>query len=105
MRSIDWSSDVCSSDLVVGAVAERAYPHGPYIPAGDYECANDGRGPCAEVYYEDLDAVRGVVPDWVIFARDNNFAGFGYFGTYITLVFVYITTPLDRKSTSLNSSH
>src|SRR3546814_4159082 len=46
MRISDWSSDVCSSDLVDGAGAARARgaPLRPLRPYADRESGRDGRG-------------------------------------------------------------
>lgn len=56
--------------ISIGLTANWGYPHGPSVPTGDFDCANDGRGPCGEIYTEDLDAIRDEVPGWVITVRD-----------------------------------
>lgn len=49
-------------------------PHGPKIYTGEYECRNDGRGPCEETYHEDLRKVD--IPEWAKFFRnDTNSSG------------------------------
>ena len=56
--------------FAVGFYGNHSFPHGPVIPTGEFNCANDGRGPCAEDTYEDT---RGLdVPDWVKFFREND---------------------------------
>lgn len=56
--------------LVLGIYGNHYFPHGPYIPTGEYQCANDGRGPCGEITVEDTRNLD--VPDWVKFLRDND---------------------------------
>ena len=72
--------------LVLGSVANRAYPKGPKIPTGVYECANDGRGPCGEVYEEDIEAVRHLLPTWAYTAREHGFLNWGIVATLIGVV-------------------
>ena len=57
--------------LVLGTVANYAYPHGPSYPTGIVECMNDERGRCGEVWAEDLTAVD--IPDWVRYSRNGLF--------------------------------
>lgn len=55
--------------LVLGIYGNHYFPHGPYIPTGEYECANEGRSPCREITIEDTRNLD--VPDWVKFLRDK----------------------------------
>ena len=57
--------------VLMGIVAYVNYglPHGPSYPTGDYECQNDERGPCGEVYKEDLRNVP--IPKWAKYLREN----------------------------------
>lgn len=86
--------------LPMGSTANWAYPRGPHIPTGDYECANGGRGPCYAEVYEDLDAVRGIVPDWVIFAREYQFVMVGLILGVVGFSGLYLKTRQARETRS-----
>ena len=44
-------------------------PHGTSYPTGNVVCQNDDRGPCGEVYKEDL---RGLnIPSWAKFFKQS----------------------------------
>lgn len=45
-------------------------PHGPSYSTGDVICENEERGPCHEVYKEDLRAVD--IPEWAKFIRTDS---------------------------------
>lgn len=49
-------------------------PHGTFYPTGDYNCKNDGRGPCEEDYFEDMSDLS--IPDWAKFVRRYWFFAF-----------------------------
>lgn len=60
-------------------------PHGPSYDTGDVVCQNDGRGPCGELYKEDLSAVN--IPDWAKFLREDFvlvLVGLGILGFYLS---------------------
>jgi hypothetical protein len=61
---------VTAAVLILLSLYEDAhFPHGPEYGTGDVECANDGRGPCAESYKEDMRELN--IPEWVKFLREN----------------------------------
>src|SRR3546814_7532714 len=104
MRISDWSSDVCSSDLL-----ERALHAGILIGRGTLEADS----PSLDVRLEGLDGrsprrfllTRGVAPEgWTAAASPESVAGVDSLlvegGAGAAAAFL-----ADRKSTRLNSSH
>jgi len=49
--------------------ANHYYPKGPIFSTGDYICQNDGRGPCAEEFIEEVKSLN--VPNWVKFFKKS----------------------------------
>lgn len=43
-------------------------PHGTSYPTGEIVCQNDDRGPCGEVYKEDMRNLN--IPEWAKFLRE-----------------------------------
>lgn len=59
-------------------------PHGPSYPTGEIVCQNDDRGPCGEVYKEDMRNLN--IPDWAKFLREYFLVpviGLGILGFYV----------------------
>src|SRR3546814_2035768 len=97
MRISDWSSDVCSSDLILEA---------PVATTGQVAKAGFG----AFLYLEVLDASFSF--DGVIgaFALSNNLfiiaIGLGIGAMFVRSMTIFLVKQgTDRKSTRLNSSH
>src|SRR3546814_3439366 len=105
MRISDWSSDVCSSDLLRKACDE----HGLLLVLDEVQC---GYGRTGKFFAHEL---YGLTPDIMAVAKGIG-GGFPLgaclateeaakgmvFGTHGS---TYGGNPLDRKSTRLNSSH
>lgn len=47
--------------------ATHYLPRGPIYPTGEIICKNDGRGPCAEEYKEDM--MNLTIPGWAKFLK------------------------------------
>lgn len=62
-----WPSFIIT--FCLGFYVNHYLPHGPSYPTGDVECAHDGRGPCGEVYAEDMTKLN--IPDWAKFLRGS----------------------------------
>jgi len=79
--------------LVVGFLifyVNHYLPKGPMFPTGDVVCQNDGRGPCAESYIEE---VRGLdIPEWAKFFKKSE----GMLLFY-ALIFVAIVVSVKKK--------
>src|SRR3546814_2946961 len=105
MRISDWSSDVCSSDLIVG-FPDRA-PARMGISIGDtlaatYGClgavaalhhrdrTGEGQVVDAALYESVLQVMEGLIPEWTVAGHKRERTG---------------SKLPDRKSTRLNSSH
>src|SRR3546814_3143374 len=99
MRISDWSSDVCSSDLVVRTGSRGLFSIEPLVEVE----TEDGRIGYGQVQPEDVAAVLngthpnrlGRVEELPFFAGQQRF----------TFARCGVIDPLDRKSTRLNSSH
>jgi len=44
-------------------------PQGHLVGTGDYDCAYDGRGPCGEIYKEDMSKLN--IPYWAKVLKSN----------------------------------
>src|SRR3546814_1037422 len=108
MRIIDWSSEVCSSDLIHDIHACQYVPKPD--PSGYRElCERYAIDPCASLFFEDMARnlkpakAIGMTTVWV-----NNGSEAGNVDAHSDFI-DYETHDLapflDRKSTRLNSSH
>src|SRR3546814_10310831 len=99
MRISDWSSDVCSSDLLIAVLNQWAgYLYGPVLENRARAIADGGRGieygaGVAHKVHAELRRMGGVKPPREFVLMDRAAIGLGS-------VFMQ-----DRKSTRLNSSH
>ena len=60
-------------------------PHGPLFSTGDYDCQNDGRGPCGESFIEETRNLD--IPEWAKFLRRYDvlvFLTLGIGGLYLS---------------------
>jgi hypothetical protein len=96
---VSWAL-FCASVAMVFYVASFM-PHGPSYPTGDTECANDGRGPCGDVYEEDM---RGLnIPNWAKFVREDFMlfvVAFGSAGIYFSVGSALASPKSQAKSRS-----
>src|SRR3546814_4233713 len=104
MRMSDWSSDVCSSDLVVTHTHRDHSPLSRALKAttgapivGCTALALDDLGPRADAAFD-----RAYAPDRVL-ADGDRVEGAGW--TLVAVATPGHTSNQDRKSTRLNSSH
>src|SRR3546814_10634994 len=111
MRISDWSSDVCSSDLLVAAIqirAPRELQSIGYHTTGDRRrdlgvlelllAVRQRRRSFAHLCFESGNALGvGAAADQVALAL--------HFSERLPIDFGQTARPLDRKSTRLNSSH
>src|SRR3546814_6566731 len=113
MRISDWSSDVCSSDLKaphVGAdsAASFCFPEGSRLkplPQGFWRPIGY---PCVPFHRSRPMRSRIVAGNWKLHgsrAFATELLGGVAAGLPMAGVEVVVLPPLDRKSTSLNSSH
>ena len=72
------------------AYVNWAMPHGKMYDTGDVVCQNDGRGPCAEEYKEDLQNIN--IPEWAKFLRSSSGDGL-----FIALVLFGIYSSSKKK--------
>src|SRR3546814_3769675 len=95
MRISDWSSDVCSSDLLLAKLAQghRALVRLP--PADDQQIGHFGQAVFAHLVVDLLVAEVGFRPD----SRGAQLF------RHLACIAVRIGHDGDRKSTRLNSSH
>src|SRR3546814_6074453 len=106
MRISDWSSDVCSSDLIFWHEGEKAADAGKILFPNWIPTTTVGGG--SAPHLTDFSRFAGRL---VIICPDNDAAGYEYLALIaIELVKVGATVrvlrfPTDRKSTRLNSSH
>lgn len=58
--------------VVTGSIyyVNHYLPHGPSYPTGEYSCLNDDRGPCGEIYVEDLRSLD--IPGWAKFFKSSS---------------------------------
>src|SRR3546814_1880348 len=106
MRISDWSSDVCSSDLVVGFSGDRLF----LMPVGDVQGVTPNSRVIPRPGHSRI-AVGDALLGRVIDAGGNPLDGRGPLrcDAYIALSGAPINPmerhPIDRKSTRLNSRH
>src|SRR3546814_10517327 len=108
MRISDWSSDVCSSDLVADIVqnltASGAALNTKFNSSGNFGFPPDGGGVGAGAATVDLRHLGSkrvlVLVDGVRWVNESSASGVGSSVDLNT-----IPLSIDRKSTRLNSSH
>src|SRR3546814_1422776 len=101
MRIIDWSSDVCSSDLKGEKFADtngkvQTATHDRYGPVPFWDT---GRNQIVLLELMEPEVVQNIMASELDMAREKGYMNTSFHGD--NAVFLY----LDRKSTRLNSSH
>ena len=90
--------------LVLGGIANFAYPRGPMVPTGVKECATEQSGPCAEVHEEDIDAIRHRLPGWVYAARQHNYMMWGCIVAAVGVVGTAYFSQGERRGRRRNAA-
>src|SRR3546814_3867605 len=107
MRISDWSSDVCSSDLLTGPLQltlrylERLL--GMPLPDEIREAAARWQPAAAKRALFDALLLRALLPDHP--SCNDGLAGTARWLLYVRAHYLRMPFHLDRKSTRLNSSH
>src|SRR3546814_7685957 len=112
MRISDWSSDVCSSDLIV-LFLFTSFMSLVYAPLFVFGCGWHGltlgpAGPCGDSWvgrawlgYVQMEPIYHDAPVWLQLVNELDMFFFSWF--YVLSVIVFVSK--DRMSTRLNSSH